>query len=77
MAGSRQYVGWLVGGDKAPPMRCRVSDVSRSEARIRSFGSMIFPDVFTLHFARSGQLQVKCRVRSQAACEARVEFIGS
>jgi hypothetical protein len=46
----QRYVGWMVGDDAVPAIRCWISDVSRSHARIRTFGSAALPDAFTLHF---------------------------
>lgn len=73
----QRYVGWMVGDEAVPAIRCWISDVNRSHARIRTFGSAALPDEFTLHFSRSGQFRVRCRVRRRTGHEAQVEFVAS
>ena len=68
------YVGWLVGDEGAAAVRCNISDVSRGGAKLRLFGASNVPDEFTLHFSRTGDAHIRCRVRWRDACEAGVEF---
>jgi hypothetical protein len=68
-----RYLAWLEASS-LPRVSCCVEDVSPDGAKIRGLGAPI-PDEFTLHFGRTGEAKVHCRVRSRSATRCDVDFV--
>jgi hypothetical protein len=72
----RRYTAWLDIDSSAPSPRCYVEGISRSGAKLTVFNSPV-PDEFTLHFNRTGDAKVRCRVTSRVGTNCSVEFMAS
>lgn len=68
-------MGWIVGDEGPHAIRCLVADVTRAGARLKLFAATDIPREFTLHFTRTGDASIRCRLRWRGDGEAGAEFV--
>ena len=69
------YPAWIVTSPASKPLRCMMSDVSKSGAKLAYKGGAELPDRFMLLLSADGKTRRMCRVVWRQGSRMGVEFL--